>query len=49
MGVKVVKDSRLVYDGGLICCSDRNLQGVNIAERFYERAWQGADDSIAAQ
>ena len=42
MGVETAKDSHLVYDRGRIYCSDRSLQGADMVEGFYERAWQEA-------
>ena len=35
LGVEAAKDSRLVYDGDRIRCSDKSLQGVDIIEGFY--------------
>jgi len=45
LDVKTVKDSRLIDDRGRVYCSDRILQ-VNMAERFFERAREGARGSV---
>jgi len=44
LGVEDAKGKRLVYDEGRICCNDRRLQVVYMAEKFYERARQGVGD-----
>jgi len=49
MGIEAVKDSCLINNEGWICYSDKSLQGVDMAEEFYEKAWQGECESTTAQ
>jgi len=39
----------LVDDRCRVCRSDRSLQGADMAEEFFEGAWEGAGGSVTAQ